>query len=49
MTLLNVTSLLHPGDLGLSGLLFFILIFLLVIVLPIFLVGFVIYKVFSRK
>lgn len=42
-------SLLHPGDLGLEGLLIILVFFIFLIVLPVFLVGFIIYKVFSKK
>jgi hypothetical protein len=47
MTLL--ITLLHPGDLDLQGWLMILLLFILLIVAPVFLVGFIIYKVFSKK
>ena len=51
MTLLNVLFmwLFHGGDLDLRSWLMILLMFILLIVAPVFLVGFIIYKVFSKK
>jgi hypothetical protein len=40
---------LHPGDLGASGWLMLLAMFLLVCVLPLVIVGFIIYKIFNKK
>jgi hypothetical protein len=42
-------SVLHPGDLGLEGWLMLLALFFFLIVVPIFLVGFIIYKVATRR
>ena len=51
MTLLNMLLmwLLHGGDLDLQGWLMILLLFVFLIVAPVFLAGFIIYKVFSKK
>ena len=51
MTILTMTlpAVLHPGDLGLELWLKLLAILFFLIVVPIFLVGFIIYKVASRR
>ena len=51
MTILTttLTSVLHAGDLGLEEWLKILAILFLLIVVPIFLIGFIIYKVATRR
>ena len=51
MTILDsmLISVLHPGDLGLKWLLIILAMFIAVIVVPVFLIGFIIYKIATRR
>ena len=45
----TLVSILHPGDLGLGGLLVLFIVFNLLMLVPILVVGFIIYKAVKRK
>ena len=45
----TLMSVLHGGDLGLGGLVKLLVYLFFLLVVPLFLIGFIIYKVASRK